>query len=170
MPTLTAALQAALAGPITRPIVFYEIRYSTTLYWCSRSTTLWNGINWTSAGITPGPIAQRGDGTLETSATIADDNTTLATLVLSEGASGQIVKIWLSDADALADADPVLFFEGVLDGARLSGDGTVVLTMRTLSEGRDYTPRQVFGPPVFNYLPTPGAQIQWGDETYIIGE
>ena len=169
MPTLTAALQAALAGPITKPITFYEIGFSTMLYWCSRSTTLWNGIYWSSIGAAPSRIVQRGDGTLETSLAISDPGASVSTLVLSEGASGQTAKIWIGDADALADADPVLFFDGVLDGAQISGDGVVTLTMRTLAEGKDYTPRQVFGPPVFNYLPVPGAQIQWGTETYIIG-
>lgn len=164
----TSAAQAAAAGPCTRPLFLVEIQWSTVLRLSTGGDVTWSGYAWSGAlpltvsGITAaGTVGQGGQ------LRIGNHSGAAGALAL-QGLDDVPVRIWHAHADALADADPMLVFEGVADGVTV-GTASVDITLSALPSARSHSPSLIIGPAAgFNVLLPPGARVVAGQQTYII--
>jgi len=80
------------------------------------------------------------------------------------------VSIWTADAAALADADPVLQWQGATDGARIDPEsGRVTIGLTLAAAAALHAPRLLYGPAMgMNTMIPAGAVIKVGDKTYTV--
>jgi hypothetical protein len=165
MRSFTAALIAALGGPVQQPAALVELGFSTPQRWSSFATLSWNALTWTREAIALDGLrveALRLTGTL----TIGNNDDVAAALVLAEGVTDRTVRIWGYDAAATATADVVWLADGVCGGATVSTDA-VRIQLRHAAE-RTLVPRTFVDPATFGPLLPAGSVIKVGGVDYRI--
>jgi len=121
MITLTTAMNSALGRTISEPGVFVELGFATPVRVHDRQgAKSWNALTWSAADIIVSGLSVENGGLQKLNIAIVDSDNAIAQALRSE-VVGKPVKVWLYDASALATADPVQIFEGVM-GAPSGGD------------------------------------------------
>jgi hypothetical protein len=165
--TLTSATTNALASQLTLPGYLVRISWiSSVVRLTSRDTITWNGNAYTGFGVVPKGLEWRGSA--EQGGTLRLDNSSGAysVLALSEGVADVPITVWIYDAAATANADPVCVFDGVGDSCQIMPDAiTIKVTSkrsRALFAPRSYI-TQDNG---FSIVPPEGKTIEWGGQRY----
>lgn len=121
MITLTSAMNSALGRTISEPGVFVELGFTTVLRLHDRQGfKSWNSLTWTAADIVVSGLEVANGGLQKCNIAILDSDNAIAQALRSDPV-GKPIKVWLFDNSALATADPVQIFEGVM-GAPSGGD------------------------------------------------
>jgi hypothetical protein len=168
MRTLSAALLSAVGATVTRPGWLVRIEFATPATWSSIGTVDWLGATWAGrqmriSGLSADASASSA-GRLEV--TNIDDGA--AALILAEGIADRRIRIWACYADATADADVVLVFDGVGDDASLD-ERSASITLSAASTRTLYAPRRWISPGTgFNHLQPVGTKIRLGSQPYIL--
>lgn len=167
MRTLTSATADAVAGALTQPGYLVQIDWSVPVYLCSRDDTEWAGRLWVGA-----PLEVRGltwTGAAEQKGVVAIGNAdgSVGIVALREGAADVRIQIWIFDAAALADDDPVPVFDG-------SGDACEIERKEVRINITSRRSRALFAPRTyitaangFSIIPTEGRTLPWGGERYV---
>lgn len=161
MRTLTVTMESSVNSTVTKPGYLIEIGFSTTLRFSTLGDVTWAGNAFSGAR----SISVRGltdaAGTIEFGN--ADDG--LTALLLNEGVADKSVRVWVADANALGDDDPVLIFDGVGDEVTVSTEKATV-TLAAPSSQVLMSPRRFVGPSSgFNYLTPAGTTVKIGNTT-----
>lgn len=164
----TEAAAAAAARIVTKPLYLVEINWSPVSRLSTLGDRVWAGHNW--SGIARISVeGLRADAAASQSARLTLGNVDLAfgALVLSR-VDDAAVRIWSAHADALADADPLLVFDGVIDSAEID-DKDVRLTLVGQRTRTASSPRLTIGPDAgFTVLLAPGTRIVAGSQTFVL--
>lgn len=166
MLTLTPALQAATAARITQPLHLIQIDAAPVLRFCTLQTVALNGHAWQGTPLQINGLGGEGGPSL----VFNDPDTAIATAVLQGLLDDVPVSIWTADAAALADADPVLQWQGATDGARIDPEsGRVTIGLTLAAAAALHAPRLLYGPAMgMNTMIPAGAVIKVGDKTYTV--
>lgn len=159
MRDLSIDIQAGVEKTVTTPGWLVEIVWSTILRLSSRGDQAWAGYSWIGGRLGEVKIGQSG------SLDIINSDLAYSALVLNEGAADIGCRVWKFYADNPGDDDPVLMFDGVLDGADIAGD-KVRLALAQDNSRTLYSPRRFIGPGTgFNHLRPAGSRFTWGGQT-----
>lgn len=166
--TLSTAMASALAVNYPRPGAFVQLDFATPMYLHDRQgTKSWNSLSWTAADITCSGITASFDVIQRCTLQFVDSDNAIAQALrdTTNPAVGRSVKVWLYDATALATADPVLVFDGVM-GAPSGGDNRRVSLQCTTDDV--WLPRGFLADVIPAYMQVPeGYRIQFGNGTLI---
>ena len=164
MNSLTAALSAALGGPVQRPALLVEAGFDTVRRWSSFATLTWNGNTWSTQamrieGLQVAALQVRGSLVLD------NRDGAAGALVLAEGVQDRSIRIWAYDAAATATADVVWLADAVGAGATIS-ETEVTIALRDAAEAT-LTPRQfVTAANGFGQLLPSGSVIRLNGQDY----
>ena len=166
MRTLTPAMQAATEARITRPLHLVRIDSTPVLRFCTLATLTLMGESWQTAGLQITGLGGDGSPTL----VFTDPDGAIATAVLQGLLDDVPVTIWSGDAQALADADPVIQWQGATDGASIDpASSRVSISLSAAPSAALYAPRLLYGPAMGMHTMIPaGAVIKVGDKTYTV--
>ncbi|MDD3676526.1 hypothetical protein [Thauera propionica] len=169
MRTLSAATQLATARRITRPLYLIELGFSPAARFSTAGNVAWSGTPWSGGySVQVTGMSADGSGTQGGRIRIGNPDGLMGALVLGQGVAGRSVRIWSGDAEALADEDPVLIFDGEMSAAEV-GDDFVTLELSAYGAGTLFAPRRFIGPATgFNQLVPAGAQIRVGNVVYTL--
>ena len=169
MRQITETLSTSSSSLVTQPLYLIEIGFTPALRLSTRGDVTWSALAW-SGGETIVVSSLDADGSGRQSGTIQVGNLDdyVGTLVLSQGVADRPVKIWKTDGMALDAADPVLVFDGVVEGADV--DTTrVSLSLAGAGTRSAFAPRRVIGAASgFNFLLPAGTKIKIGATTYTL--
>jgi len=115
MITLTAAMISATGRTITEPGLFVQLGFSTVLRLTDRSSRTWNSLSWTNHDIVVSDFKAENGIIQKCTLSVLDHDNAIAALLLTENAPDLAVKIWYFDVAAVAAADPVVLFDGLMD-------------------------------------------------------
>ena len=132
MKSLSAALAAALGGPVQRPALLVEAGFDTVRRWSSFDTLAWNGNTWSAQamrieGLQVAALSVRGSLILD------NRDGAAGTLVLSEGVQDRPFRIWAYDAGATATGD-VVWLADAVGGAASVNEREVSIALRDAAE------------------------------------
>jgi len=166
MRTLTPSMQAATAARVTRPFHLVRFDASPPLRFCTLQNLTILGADWLQVDMQISGLA--GSGT--PSIAFGDPDGAMATAVLQGLLDDVPVTIWTGDAAALADADPVIQWQGATDGASIDpASGRVSVSLSVAPSAALYAPRLLYGPSMGMGTMIPaGAVIRVGDKTYTV--
>jgi len=166
--TLTPAAQAAAGRTTTRPLYLIEIGWGFVSRLSTAGPITWNGLTWS------GDVACQVSGISATSnaaqqGRLSISNTDLLFGTLALSMAGDVpVRIWHAHADALADLDPALVFDGAIDAAEVS-DSTVELTLGPSRSSAAFAPRLTVGPDAgFTVLLPAGTRVPVGNQVFVL--
>lgn len=168
MRTLSPSAQTAVEKTVTTPIVLVEIGFSTPVRFSSSGDLPWNGQDWEGGRLANGSVnlSPAKAGSHQGSLSLANHDSAISALILTEGGSGKAVKVWyLYGSPPYATADAIQVFDGVIDGAQM-GD---IAQLAILSSGMvKWTPRLPYTFDRLSHMIKPGTEISWGGEKYIL--
>lgn len=169
MITLTSAAQAALTERVTCPIYLVEIDFDPTSRLSTHGDVSWNGEAWSGAqSLKVSGLTADGSGSGRATVLIGNADLAMGALVLNQGAADKAITIWGGDADALAAADPVLLFSGVIASAEVS-EAAVTFQCAAAGTRTQMSPRRYIGPSAgFNSLIPAGTKIRFGTSVYTL--
>lgn len=168
MKTVTAATAAEIALAITAPGYFVQIAFSTVARFCTRGAQTWNGHSWIAANCEVSGLANDGSPAQSGALKIVDADDTYTALVLSEGTENRAIKVWSFFGTSPANADPVLEFDGVIDGHDYDS-GSYELTLGVKQAEVRFAPNKLINSTSgFSQLPPNGKVINWGGQDYIL--
>lgn len=161
--SLTSAMSTALGRTVYEPGIFVEIGFSTPVRIHDRQgTKTWNSLTWSAADVRLTDLAVDNGAAQRCSLSLFDSDNSIAQQCRS--ATGDVaVKVWLFDRSALANADPVQIFEGMIstssggDTRRLRIDASVRTRMLPVGMLAQLLPAYMFAPE--------GTVYQWGTGT-----
>ncbi len=158
MRSLSSALATALGAPVQQPAILVEAGFATTRRWSSFATVTWAGFSWSREdilveGLRVDPLRVEG------SILIGNHDDLAGNLVLADGVTDRVFRIWGYDAAATALSDVVWLCDAVGASAEISPEA-VRINLRHACEyvvgPRTYlTPGNGFG----SMLP-PGAVVR----------
>jgi hypothetical protein len=163
--TSGTAFTAQYHDTVTEPIYLIELGFSPVLYLSSSKDLLWNGQYWKSAPVEVSTIDHTAVGGQAVSLSFANHDRTFGALVLSQVAQDRLVKVWEA-YDNAGTLNPVLFADGVMDGAEIGEQVTLNVISKSTAYGS--TPRILCGPPLMNHLPPSGTVLKAGSVTITI--
>ena len=169
MRTLTDASLSAAAGTVTQPIYLIEIGFTPPLRLSTRGDVTWAGNLWSGGEtIVVGSLDADGSGRQSGAVQIGNLDDYMGALVLSQGVADRPMKVWKADGAALDAADPVLVFDGVVEGADVD-TSRVSLSLAGSGTRSAFAPRRVIGAASgFNFLLPAGTKIKIGATTYTL--
>ena len=169
MRALTDATTTAADAPVTQPLYLIEIGFAPALRLSTRGDVTWNALSWSGGeAIAVGSLDADGSGRQSGAIQVGNLDDYVGTLVLAQGVADRPVKIWKADGAALAVADPVLVFDGVVERADVDAS-RVSLTLAGAGTRSAFAPRRVIGPAAgFNFLMPAGSKIKIGATTYTL--
>ncbi|HRZ02389.1 MAG TPA: hypothetical protein P5024_12590 [Burkholderiaceae bacterium] len=164
MRTPSSALAAALGAPVQRPAFLVEIGFATPWRASTYATVSFNALQWTAADVRLQALAfdvGRARGTI----VVGNHDGAMAALVLAEGISDKVIKIWGYDAAATATADFVQLGEARGGAAQITPTA-VAIGLR--GPGEYLTcPRTLVGPAAgVNTLLPAGVVLRIADNEY----
>lgn len=167
----TSSTDAALAGPVTEPVILVELGFETVLRYASSQNVTWNGQLWTAGRLASGrPLDLRATpaGNLAGSLALMNHDNTISSLIFSEGARGKSCKIWYLYGTAPYDVDDAqLMFSGLIDGGSIND---VVSFDLISTEARDqFVPRLTFNAELFPHMLPAESEIEWHGTKYRFG-
>ncbi|WP_347278609.1 hypothetical protein [Plasticicumulans sp.] len=167
MRTLSGTTAAALAGPITRPLLLIELSLSPVQRWSTGGAVTWNGYAWSESGARVEDLSELPGAAVEGRISAPNADGALGALLLAQGATDLPCRIWALYGDGpYALGDAVLLFDGVTDGAEHGLRVTIGLI--TAARRRLTAPRLRCAPPLCNRLPPAGTVLAWNGERYVL--
>ncbi len=167
MRALSGPTAAALAGPITRPILLIELSLAPVQRWSTGGPVTWDGYTWSESGARVEELRELPGAAVEGRISAPNADGALGTLLLSQGATDVPCRIWALYGDGpYALGDAVLLFGGVTDGAEHGL--RVTLDLITAARRRLTAPRLRCAPPLCNHLPPSGTVVSWNGERYAL--
>lgn len=165
--TLTPAAQAAAGRTVTRPLYLIEIGWSPVSRLSTAGAVVWAGLSWLDVACQVSGISATSNAAQQGRLSISNVDLLFGTLAL--GLSGDVpVRIWHAHADALADLDPALVFDGAIDAAEVS-DATVELTLGPSRSSAAFAPRLTVGLDAgFTVLLPAGTRVPVGNQVYVL--
>ena len=163
--TLLGTSRFGLSDAITEPIYLIELGFSPVLHLSNSKDLLWNGQYWRSAPVEVSTIEHTAVGGQSVSLSFANHDRTFGALVLSQVAQDRSAKIWEA-YDNSGTLSPILFADGVMDGADIGEQVTINIISKSTAYGT--TPRILCGPPLMNHLPASGTVLTAGSVTITI--
>lgn len=159
MRTVTAKVQTAIESAGTRPGYLMLLGFTTPLRLSTRGSVIWDGQTWAA---TPfrlnGPSLSEGGG-LSGAFVLQNMDNGIGATVLNEGVRGKTCQIWALYGDApYAASDPVMIFDGVMDGVPQLDDYATI-TFRSDRSRTTFCPRIRLAPPLCNHVPPTGTVI-----------
>ena len=166
MRTLTAALEAAVGGSVTKPGFLVQIDWSTPARLSSRGTFTWNSQTWTSAAIDTSGVRVdniKVSGTLE----LGNADNQWGAMVLTYGIAGIPITVYGFDAGAVAATDDVVLLASAVGGKAAVGTDKVKVSLREATSFV-YTPRTYVRYPDFTVLIPAGTTFRVNDQIFKI--
>ena len=160
---VSAAMQAALAATITQPGWLLEVGANR---YCSRRDINILGRFWARADLEVEALASHGSLSSGARIKLGDPDAAIVTLLLLDQFDGEACELWLFDAAATADDDPLFGFEGVVDAAEYDPENAVVQATLAL-EQRQPWPYLGAELGMSNAQP-PGTQMRMGANIHIV--
>lgn len=160
---LTTATKNAAGATITAPGFLIELRLSTTYRFATRGDVVWNSITWAKQNLQIGEIVDQPDGSSKMRASVGNTDLAFGAVVLAESQiQGAGVSVWFHYDSALALADPVKLFEGVVNQATVD-HSAVSFEFTTSYDTASYLPRRrITREAGFNRLLPAGRVLQIG--------
>jgi len=146
---------------VTQPIYLIELGFDPAVRISTSRELVWDGFYWRAAPVTVSSIDNTSLGGQQATLRFANQDRVWGALVLSQVAQDRPVKIWLTYYDAAAE--PILYCDGMMDGAAVGADVTLNVIARSTAYGS--TPRLLCGPPFMNHLPPAGTELKAGNVT-----
>ena len=169
MRALSVAAQAAVASHHTKPLYLIELDLSPAIRVCTYDTVTWSSVTWSGDVKSSVQVSGvSGDGRQSATLEISNETGAIGAVMLGSSTTDKRVRIWGGDASALAAADPVLVFDGVISGAEVD---TEIARINLVSQGSrtTRTPRRYIDKAGgFNVLLPAGTQITVGGNTVIL--
>lgn len=166
MPSVSGPMTTAIGRPINEPALFVEIGLTPVVRLSSRATTTWNALTWTGANIDVTGYEMGMDIVQSLTLSLGDADLSFAALFLNVVATGLAVKVWVYDASALAVGDPVIVFDGQIDG--MSADKNRQLTIPCRVPNK-YLPSGLLSQVLPSYFfAAEGAVLRWGAGTVVL--
>jgi len=171
MKTLSPQAQAAVLSRFTKPgyLIAIEMAESDTMRLSTIGTVAWGGSAWigdppvTVTGFSLGPVGVAVGGV-----SIGNATGVAGAVFLNQSSIGVRVKIWVCDAEAVGDPDPVNMFDGYVDSFDVTIDA-VNLTLSNYRAGSMKGPRRyVEKASGFNVLIPAGSSITFGSQSFKI--
>ena len=163
MRTLTAFNTTETEKQITEPFYLVHMDFDTPVYLCSLKTITLNSISWAgSRTIKITAIKTDSAGNQTGTIQLADIDSLISGLILSEGCAEKIIRIYKGYGTP-SDADIITEFDGYMDEADIN-DTSVSIKMLGKNSTR-FSPGLTIGKPYFNYLPPAGTIIKSGNNT-----
>lgn len=160
----SAATAAAQAATGTRPGWLLEV--GGVNRWCSRGDLTILGRPWLGADLTIQGLGAGGNLAAGGRVTWTDADDALVTLMVTDQLADASAEVWLYDAAAVADADPMPVFSGVLDAVdydpeRRRVTATLALPIRQ--------PWPFLGPALgMNHAMPAGTVLRVGADTWVV--
>ena len=128
----------------------------------------WNGLDWLSANLRVGQIQETPNGAATLTVAVGNTDLSFGAVCLREAPQGKAVDVWAFYEGAVADADPVKIFGGVIDSCDIN-ESLVTLTLSQLNARTMFIPRRrITRDSGFNHLSPAGRVIQFGGVSYTI--
>ena len=157
MRTLSSGMLTSIAQNITDPVFLFKIDFTSQfVYATSRESITYDSNTYSVQG---GQILSIDGSRVRFS--LPNEDRSISALVLAGQVQGNDIDIYLH-----YDGETIGRFTGLLDTAEISGDyNTVVLVcVSEFAMGAKW-PSDRMRPPVFNHLPPPGYEIDFGTGT-----
>ena len=154
---------SVLRQTLTDPTYLVELGFDPPLYLSTGQSVQWDGHHWEQAPLSVSTITSDATGSQSISLSIGNQDRAYGALVLSQRAKDRYVKCWIAYA---AGGDPVLFADGIMDGASVGEEVQIGVIGRSTSYGS--VPRIICAPPLMNHLPPSGTVIRFGTVRYTI--
>jgi hypothetical protein len=153
----SGATDTELAKTLTRPLFLVELGFAPTIRLSSREEVTWDARLWVAASMKVN-VNERG-GSIE----IFNEELLLGNVVLLQGTAGRFARVYQlhGDGPTWATDDAVQHLDGEMGDAEITTRVRITLKARPPQK----TPRLLFAPPVFNFLPPDGLVIKTGTET-----
>jgi len=168
--SLSTPTTNAAASTVTRPGYLVEIAFDSFVRLCSRATLYILGNEWVGWDVQVSGLASDvGKPAVSGSLTLGDADQSISALALAQGLAGRAVRVWRFFADAVADDDPVLVFDGVA-GAVSGGMSREISVQLVAREATVlYSPRRRMTEEVgFHALPAAGQVFSFNGEKYLL--
>lgn len=166
--TLSSPTATAIAKTITQPGHLVQIDFSTVQRFSSRANQSWNGFTWLGNHVVVGQMQERPDGSVQLAIAVGNADLAFGAVCLNEAPQEKAVTIWAFYEGAIAAADPVQIFSGVIDGCDIT-EAMVNLQLRDLNARTLFIPRRrITAGSGFNRLLPAGRVIQFGGVRYEI--
>jgi len=166
MRSLSSPTLTAIAQTITEPRWFLQIDFSTVLRLCTNGSTSWNSQTWSDGAFTVSGLSWDSSITQNITLNFEDSDLAIAALVLGEDIADRAIKVWVFDAEATANADPVLVFDGAGLSASGGSDGQLKVSATRLNSKTVDLPRGTYrnNLPAELFAPA-GTVVRWGSGT-----
>lgn len=138
--TLSGPTSTATAQTITQPGYLVQLGFSSVLRYSSRGDEIWNGQNWLANNVQVGTISETPNGGVSLGLTIGNTDLAFGAVCLTEQPQDKAVSVWAFYEGAVALADPILIFDGVIDSCDIS-QSAVQLTLSDLNAKTLFIPR-----------------------------
>jgi hypothetical protein len=146
-----------LTAPVTLPGYLIEVAFDPPRYFSTRGVQLWATHTWVSSGWVY----------TEDKLELPGGDPAFTQLILSQGVVGRVVRVWMFYGNTASDANTVLTYEGVIDGAPSLVNG-ITLTLFDRAIATLYAPRRrVRAELGFSVLPQRGLKIVWNGITIV---
>lgn len=168
MRTLSGPTAAAAAGTYTQPGHLVQMGFSSVLRGSTRGDEMWNSFTWLGFNIVVSQIKELPNGSATVTITVGNADLAMGALCLTEAPQDKAVSIWAFYEGALATADPVPVFSGVIDSCVITEQSVTLQCLQVASKTL-YIPRLRISPATgFNRLMPPGRVIQYAGQRYQI--
>ena len=164
--TLSTATTAALAFTVTRPGYLVEI--NGALRYSSFGAVTWNSLSWGDNDVRVRLSRADGTASSDVTVTLGNGGQALTAILLSANYTGTALKVWKAYRGALAVADPVLVFDGVVSDSQITPEWA---TLTGTSERMEWSacPRlRINKATGFNALLPAGTRLTIGTQTLVI--
>lgn len=167
--TISSTLTTAVGKAVTKPVYLLRFNIGGGLH----VATWASAITWASEHNTDSPASWAASN-IEVSRVDNERATLRAPLddywlgiVLTNAVRGTGIKIltYYEDTTASPQADAVLIFDGILDGADMGDD--IRINCIELSAVKKFPPGRI-DQPTFTYLPVSGTKIAWGKDSVTV--
>lgn len=163
MRTLTTHNTTETELQITEPFYLVHMDFDIPVYLCSLKTITLNSILWSgSRTFKISAIKTDSSGNQTGSIQLADIDSLISGLILSEGCAEKILRIYKGYGSP-SDVDIVTEFDGYMDEAKIN-DTSVSISLLGKNSTR-FSPGLTINKPYFNYLPPAGTIIKSGNTT-----
>ncbi len=156
-------MSTATGRVISEPGLLVEIGLTPTVRLSSVGARTWNALSWIDADVDVDNLDFALDVIQALTLKLGDADNAFAALLLATVPTGLAVKVWVMDVSALATPDPVLVFDGQIDGLTADTARNLSIPCRVPSK---MLPSGMLSEvlPAYFFAPE-GTEIKWGNGT-----
>lgn len=169
MRALSSPTSTAAALPFTQPGHLVQLGFTPTLRYSSRGDVTWNSLAWQNNNLAVGALQELPNGGTSLTITIGNSDGAFGVVCLGQAPQELAVSVWAFYEGAVALADPVPIFAGVIDSCDIT-EAAVTLQLSDVNTNTLFIPRQrITRATGFNRLIPAGRVIQFnGDRLEIV--